>query len=690
MTSGLAPGILATYRGTLETRVEWTGLAAAMLFDRDSAEGAVVLELEGRQRLLALPAGEATEIVEDFRAESGSVTVDADGDHVVTDLTRDELLDAKPITPPVLVDQMLKLVSNERSRAPGAFSVPVDRIAGSALVGPPLTATAVDVGDSWTTDYEDPLLGSVTIDAAIIGEERAPDGSFWFVIEFGGQATDVPQEVDLGAGVELTSGLGVGGGFDTLLPEGSQGSVIIRSAEMNGEMRFDPARGVAVRFESLQAFAVDFDLEIGGQAAVFSLEAGSFRNLELRDVGLATPFELESVLDRFEVGPSALAASAFAGLTGYDLLDVTDEEADVAFEPLQDLRQDLFAGASIVKALDDPGDSAIVLAVTTGGEFRGAPFVAEEVATFISGTRPRSVSIGDRTAHRVEVGDEESLVYGNETHLFIVIGPRELSERILTDLTASIAPYLWQPGDCLDFRDNFDNATPYAPFGVFGARHCLIDHVYEVIHSEVLTEGGNARFPSDLSDRSEAACGRAFFDFTGTTELESAVSMIRYLPDREEWDQGSRYLACVVFVGGSEGEIIVDGPIDGFDPALAFSLEAGTCLFALFPVSCEDPHNREIIAAFELPDGPDAPMPDSGDLLDLIRGQCEAAFAEFVLGSGPGIVEVFEISDVFGAWEFGARRYYCMASVVGDSGFRLDVTGTFGTSWDEVEERVSA
>ena len=83
-------------------------------------------------------------------------------------------------------------------------------------------------------------------------------------------------------------------------------------------------------------------------------------------------------------------------------------------------------------------------------------------------------------------------------------------------------------------------------------------------------------------------------------------------------------------------------------------------------------------------------MPDTGDLNDLIADQCSAAFDAFELGDGPGIVEVFEISDIFGAWEFGARRYYCLVSTFGLNGFRLDITGTFSAAWQEAQERVTA
>jgi hypothetical protein len=335
------------------------------------------------------------------------------------------------------------------------------------------------------------------------------------------------------------------------------------------------------------------------------------------------------------------------------------------------------------------GDEVVAVAVTMGGEFRGAPYVAEEVSAFLSGSRPTEVSVGDHTAFRVGIGDEEWLMYNNEAYLFITIGPRSASRRVMRDLAQTSVPYLWQPGDCLDFADEYDSATPYAPFGEHGLRHCGVTHTHEVIHSEVLPEGPDARFPADLSDRSRITCARAFRDFTGRSELETTLLMTRYLPDRDEWAKGSRYLACIVGVAGPDGEVAVEGRIDGRDPALVFTLEVGTCLFGLFPVECDQRHDSEIIAAFDLPDGPDAPLPDVDDLRERLGDRCDEELAAFALGEGPGEIEVFELTDVFGSWELGLRRVYCRAAAFGDDGFRLDITGTFGSGWEEAEEQVA-
>lgn len=690
LSFGFAPGELATYRGRLETTLGWSGEPPSGFFgDASGADGKLITEWTGRQRLLTLAAGDFIELVADFTAEAGSLIIEEDGAQTTTEFTRDELLDFKPATPPILIDQAGRFRPEPGSGAPRALIVSVGPLAAAAVIGPPFSPDPVDVGDSWTAAFEDPLLGTVVIDVEIVSEEETADGTLVFVIDFRGTSDDLPRDLDLVEVLDLTAPLGDGTGIEGLLGSDVAGFVTVLSVDLSGTMQFDPSRGIALEFESRQGLAMDFRLEIGDEAVVFSLEAGATRSFTLTGYARAAPFAVESVLDRFEIDPFTLAAATFFGLTDYELIDVTDDESDAVFGPLFLVRQDLFAGVNLVNLVDDEGESAIALAVTTGGVFRGDPIVAKEVAAFVSGTTPREVSIGDRTAYRVTIDGDEWLMYSNQTHLFVTIGPRGLSRRIMTDFAESVVPYLWQPGDCLDFADDFDSAVPYAPFGILGLRHCMVDHTYEVIYSEVLPEGPAARFPSDLGERSDSVCGRAFHDFTGTTELESALSLIRYLPDEIEWEQGSRYFACAVYLTGPDGEIEIDARIDGRDPELIFTLGVGTCLFSLFPVECDDPHHGEIIAVFDLSEGPGDPMPDVDDLQALITERCESAFVDFERGSGPGRVGVFDITDLFGAWEFGVRRYYCMAVAFGDDGFRLDITGTFAGDWEEAVGRVA-
>ena len=213
-----------------------------------------------------------------------------------------------------------------------------------------------------------------------------------------------------------------------------------------------------------------------------------------------------------------------------------------------------------------------------------------------------------------------------------------------------------------------------------------------MIYSEVLPEGSDAAFPDDMSARSDMTCAAAFFEFTGTTELVSALALIRYLPDEEEWDKGSRYLACVVYLTGPSGSEQVNGRIDGTDPALLFDLEVGICVFDFYPVDCDDPHNGEIFLVGELPDGPNAPRQADAVLDGRLVDACGSAFGTFRagVGEGPGVLDFRAFSDASVAWELGIRTYYCLAGAFDPSGFLLEITGTFAGGWEEAAERVTA
>ena len=693
LTLGVEPGVMVSYEGGLESTLAWSGEAAAAVFGEGTVTtGSRVANLTGGRRLLVLPSAAGFEIVEDFTFESGSLTTGSGGDAQSVPLGRSELSDFEPATPVMLVDRSAAPLTSANSGAPGVFTLPADSLSIAAAWGPPLPAQQVDEGDTWTRDFPDDVFGPVTIEAAILGEAPLASDDLAFDIGFSGEPAELPIELDLATAFDLASSFGNAGDLELLIPVGSLGSATIRSAGLTGTMRFDPVRGLPVALDTAITIVLDFGLVVDGtdgEVAEFTLEIGSRRSVALAGVEEAAPFEVDRVLARFSFDPVALAASSFLQLPGYEVTDVTDEEADQVFDAVFDVRRDLIAGSAIARVTGTGGESALAVSITGGGEFRGAPFVAEEVAAFLAATRPRAVDIGGRTAYRVTIEDEEWILYNNETHLFITVGAREAGLQIVSELAAGSTPYLWQEGDCLDFADDFGSETPYAPFGLHGLVHCTTDHVYEVIHSEVLAEGPDARFPGDLSERSQTTCGAAFQRFTGTSELETAVSLIRYLPDEEEWEKGSRYFACVVFVSEPEGRRVLTGRIDGDDPAWAFTLDVGSCLSGLFPVECDDPHDREIFALFDLPDAADAPAPDLDDLQRLITESCEETFQEMELGAGPGTVRTFDITDMFLAWQFGERRYYCLGVVFGPDGFVLDITGTLAGGWQEAVERVT-
>ena len=688
---GLVSGDLAEYQGSIETTLAWSGERAGEALGLSGAStGSTVTSLSGTVRLLALDAAGGLEIIEDFLATDGRVTVGREGEVETMDLTRRQLNDITWPTPPLFVDGKVTGFDGSSNGTPQAFARRVDPLFTASVLGPPLGSGEVDVGVTWSVSVADPIAGLVAIDVAITGEEELAEGGHAFVLEFDGRTDGDPRELGLAEALDLAGSFAILDDIELLVPTGATGSAVLRTADLSGRVVFDPASGAVVTLDTAVAVLIDFTLDDDGDEIVFTVESSATRSLSLTGVATATPFERSSVLDRFRLRPERLAEAAIDAVREFAVSEAPADIGDPIRDRLLDIREDLLAGTAVAMVEGEGGDRVVAVAVTTGGEFRGAPFVAEEVAAFLSTARPRTVTVGGRRAFRVPIESEDWLLYNNETHLFIVVGTGRLAESVMGELAAGSTPYLWRPGDCLDFTDDFGGETPYAPFGLHGLRHCAVDHVYEVIHSEVLPEGPTARFPSDLSERSQSTCGRAFVEFAGGSELQSALSLIRYLPDEDEWAKGARYFACVVYVGGSAGRRTIRDRIDGSDPAISFSLEVGTCLTDLFVVECDAPHDREIVAMFDLPDGPGAPFPDERAVRSTMVEMCNQAFEEFDLGDGPGQVRVFDLTDLFTFWDSGVRRYYCIAIAFGTGGRALEIIGTFAGGWEEAAERVTA
>ena len=322
----------------------------------------------------------------------------------------------------------------------------------------------------------DDVLGSIAVESRIVEESEVDPGRYVYEIEFTGQTFDLPATVpfDIAIGV-----MGAGLSGESLLPEampaGVASSVVVRAVSVDGEVDFDPVLGVATAYESLHTFAVEAVFENDGGVA-FTLDVAVFRSGTLTDFGESAPFERDRVLDRFESDPNALGGDLIFGFPGTPFDGLTDDEVELVFGPLDLIRGDLLIGAAAARMIDEDGDSAVVVSITNGGDLRGAPFVAEELMSFLSETTPRSFRAGDATAFRGTVADSTWHAFNNETHTFVAIGPTGVATDILTDIIEQSDPYLWQAGDCFAFDDGFGEATPYAPFGLHGSRHCQADH----------------------------------------------------------------------------------------------------------------------------------------------------------------------------------------------------------------------
>ena len=702
LTLLLEDDTVATYEGTLETVLAWEGAGAAALLGEAAERGSISAEMEGRRRILTIEqsatipgledpgVGFFGEVIEDFTPASGQLTTSRDGAEESTTPSRVELVGLVPAFGSFLATEGILRPEwiFQTTGAPEWLNWPDHPYVTTAVLGPtpPFSAEPVDVGSTWeNVSPLGSLFGSLSLDASVLSEVAIQEGELGFLIQFSGSLGDsveVMPELAL-AMLRDTGPLPADAG----LLQARGGTATVREAEIEGSTVTNPATGSIESIRSSLSFVVDFQPEAEG-AASFTIETRISRDFTLVSRSAATIFDRESILERFSRSPDEVAARSLDAVEGLDPLDSTD--ADFVVERLELIRPDLVAGVAAGR-LSTGDDSALVVAVAAGGEFRGAPFLAEELAAVISVSRPSGVTLSGKRAYRVTIDGDEWLFWGNQDRLFVAVGDRGPATAAMRALAGAPEPYLWQAGDCLDFSDPFLSDAPYAPFGLHGLRHCGAPHVYEIIHSEVLPEPAGARFPSDLSLRSEEACAEAFYEFTfGRSEIETSFSLIRYLPDAEEWAQGWRYLACMVSLSGPEGPVQVTDPLDGANPEHVVELAVGTCLDGFRPVDCSLPHDREVIAGFQFDGGPGAPRPSLGALNQQIADDCGKAFESFEFADGPGALGLFEVTDLPTFWETGARDYWCTVVVIGDDGFPLQITGRLATGWEEAAGGVVA
>jgi hypothetical protein len=320
--------------------------------------------------------------------------------------------------------------------------------------------------------------------------------------------------------------------------------------------------------------------------------------------------------------------------------------------------------------------------VANGGPFRGEPLLAKILAEFWAGAPSTEVSIAGRTAYREVINGQEWLLWNNDTHLFVLIGPAPASETLMQTFMEQPPPYRWRAGDCLDFRDDVEDARPWAPFGQVGLAHCSAEHTFEVIYSEATTEGPDAPYPDDIVDRSRAVCADAYLAYTGSRdELTSLIGLTNYLPDEDEWARGSRYLACGVYLVGAQGTETVTGRLEGQGPDHPLDMEVGLCLADGYPVGCALPHNSEVIAQLEYPAGPDEPLPAQADLDDTGQAMCTDALDAYGPTPGDAGLVVDAVFHSTLTWSDGERGFYCVAAAIDPGGGPVDVTGTFDGDW---------
>ncbi len=640
------------------------------------------------------PTGDTFELIGDLQTKAGTVAGDIGGFSFSQELEEADLADLTYLFPP-LVFNMLGMPTDDIGGAPGYFRGAPNPLDILIMPGPPLSEHEIDVGDTWTASLDYSALGSVTYQAEVVDEVETDDG-YAFSIEYTAEAPTLPIELTLDDAFAITGSAASQEDVADLLQiaGAADPDFVVRftAFDVSGTSLFEPGSGRIL--EATTAFSVDEEIEWTADdvAGTMAMTVGASFEIELLEADEATGVERDAMLARFKTDPYDLAYQQLYDLWMFDLQYPPAEDIEALFTLIEETRADIFAGFAFADAGipdDDSEDSALVVAITLGGDLRGSPTLAEDLAWYWIGYQPARMTILDTTAYRFTVDGREWFLWSDRTHLFLVSGRIDIARSVMETLVARGEPYFWETGDCLGFEDEYASGTPYAPFGVYGLRHCLDEHTYEVTHSEVRPDGPDAAYPDDeLWNYAQARCAEVYYEYVGVHELQSSIASITYVPDEDEWARGDRYVACVITQRDADGSVAVEGRLEGRGEDTAVEYEKGTCLAWNFPVPCSDPHDGEIVEIGEYPAGPDEPMPDWDEASDLMDGVCVQALEDYEVEEGDFDVEVESLSYLVGGWQFGIRDFYCVAYAVDDDGWGIDVVGSFTDEWEEAPEQI--
>lgn len=674
----------------IEMDLETSGLFS---LDGTGAEFASIgFDFEGRRRLLVLPAvGDGFEIVFDFVPESGSVSWTTGTTEFSLEMEREELIGFNSLGQPMVVDPA-GAPADGRDGTPAAYLSGIDVFTLLALLGPPLSTDPVEVGDSWTSTIEDPLVGEMEITAEIAGEEDLEDGRV-LVIEFTGTAGELPLGWDFSEVYGQFSEEFRFAGFvelvDALARIGAGGTITISNGELSGTMRFEPDRGVVASIETTTAMGLSVSVTTEGLGSQVEMEMTVQEGLTLIKANKATWLQKDAILTLFEADPYDLAAQALGPITATWPRGpaMTDQQYAGLFDPFDAIGWDWMGGVSAGTFIDVEGNDVMAVAFTTTGEFRGVPDFTEGLLGQLSGRNPVGVPIGEgAVAYRATVGGDEWLMWNNETHLYLLVGRRDLATEMMGILAVASDPYIWQEGDCLDLRNGGIHVWPNAPYGKLGLVHCAAGHTHEVLSSEAPQSGPDEDHHDIVWIERPNACDAALASFSGLPDLETALDTLRYAPSEAEWNAGSRYGVCLVYLSGSSGLVPVQGSLGGRGPDHPITLEEGVCLNDTIPVPCFAWHTAEVFAVLEHEAEAGAGFPGDEEYGKAVGDACKAAFDEWEVTGGSGEVGPWWLSDAPVGWEDGERTYYCVASVHhSEHGYPLHVVGSFTGEWAEVE-----
>ncbi len=699
LTPGLEAGTSAAY--DIETTYRQSTTA-------DLEPEDLTIQLTGRRRVAAFDDGGG--LVWEVLADPGEIVVTGTQGDEQRDIDGrgrsgldDATLDSRVLDLPVTI--RLDAAGNPAGGVtpiPGGATDPLGiAVALDALVAPPPPPGLVDVGDGWDVAATLPWLGGAALEVAGTAEVAGTETLA------GGPVVDVDVDLQLTAPelrfADLAAELarldptsrriaGIDRAVDALLAAdiaagAAAGTVAVASGSITGRYRVDPARGVPVESDVearlvIDLALVDDDGPFGGSYVV-----------EARTTAALT--EVESGAPRLAVDADAAASGSLppevAGYV-YDELDPGNIEqllnrlGLLLDDPLLGL-----AGAHLIA--EDDGPPVDVLTFYPAGFSRGDPSLLETVAAVVTGEFEAPVG------EPVEVGGLPGLTFEDDetgtwvvaitnTRLLVAVGEGDVPAEVLAGVVAwNSGEYRWEAGDCHDFDEGERFDPPFSPFGTETLVPCYRPHSAEVITAVTVDEGPDAAFPDDLDARSELLCGQAFLDHVGTPAADSRLTSISYLPDEAEWEEGDRYLACIVAAVDDTGAVAASpGSLAGRGEEFVVIREPGTCFdgsLAALPTDCAGPHVAETIGSIAFDEAADAPYPGDDEFLTRATTMCQELLEEYAdqLTRGGAELEADVVGGGRFEWERGERTFDCVATARNANGDAARVTGGFDGPW---------
>ncbi len=340
------------------------------------------------------------------------------------------------------------------------------------------------------------------------------------------------------------------------------------------------------------------------------------------------------------------------------------------------------------------GDPALGLSIAPGALLRGDPSLPPGLAGALAGPFDdlEDVAVAGIDAYRIFLSDAWWYFWGSNTHLYVTIGSEESAARALEAIIAGApTPYLWQAGDCLWFGTGADTAMPYAPFGTANLVDCRGPHTHEVFAADTTSYDADDAYPGEaFAVEVERTCGIAFRDYIGLDWSESRIGAIRYLPDRAEWEEGDRYLACVAeLTAPTGGASVIEGTLAGIGEASRIVRAPGDCYVDALnadPVDCRFTHTTQFIGYVEDPRPAETDYPGIDDLFDRLEPACAALIEEFAptTSADGATIMPYLIPPSVVEWEDGDRTGGCFAFAAGADGRELEIAGSFDGDWSIV------